>query len=334
MTPRPFEDAAAQLGRLLLAIPLLADERPRRLDELAEAIGVDPVTLARDLRSVVTRLDEGAPGWTESVRLLFDRESVQLHSHHFRRPMGLTRGEWRALELGLAMQQQELPADRQAIAEAARRRIRKAALALRDASDPHTTPPPRGAALTPAEVSTRQAGALLRLRRAIRRQRAVVLRYRSAHADAVSERTVHPYGLLFARGHWFLVAHCERAGEVRVFRADRMAAVTVGSVAFQPPAPGFSLEGALADGRVLLTASPDLLRVRYAPRIARWILEREGGEPEPDGAVIREYPLADEAWAVRHVLQYGPDAEVLAPERVRMAVRARLEAIAGVRTAG
>ena len=332
MTPRPFEDAAAQLGRLLLAIPLLADERPRRLDELAEAIGVDPVTLARDLRSVVTRLDEGAPGWTESVRLLFDRESVQLHSHHFRRPMGLTRGEWRALELGLAMVQQELPPDRQPVAEAARRRVRRAASALRDASDPHTTLPARGAALTSAGVAARQAGALLRLRRAIRRQRAVILRYRSAHADDVSERTVHPYGLLFVRGHWFLVAHCERAGEVRVFRADRMAAVTVGSVALQPPAPGFSLDGALADGRVLLTASPDLLRVRYAPRIARWILEREGGEPEPDGAVVREYPLADDAWAVRHVLQYGPDAEVLAPERVREAVRARVAGMAAFTT--
>jgi predicted DNA-binding transcriptional regulator YafY len=32
------------------------------------------------------------------------------------------------------------------------------------------------------------------------------------------------------------------------------------------------------------------------------------------------YPLADESWAIRHVLQYGPDAVILAPERVRQAM--------------
>ena len=35
--------------------------------------------------------------------------------------------------------------------------------------------------------------------------------------------------------------------------------------------------------------------------------------------------LPDTDWAVRHVLQYGPDAEVLEPEEVRAAILARLE---------
>ena len=37
-----------------------------------------------------------------------------------------------------------------------------------------------------------------------------------------------------------------------------------------------------------------------------------------------EHPLADTDWAVRHVLQYGPDVEVLEPDAVREAVVARL----------
>jgi predicted DNA-binding transcriptional regulator YafY len=40
------------------------------------------------------------------------------------------------------------------------------------------------------------------------------------------------------------------------------------------------------------------------------------------------HPLADTAWAVRHVLQYGPDAEVVEPEEVRALVRRRLEEMA------
>jgi predicted DNA-binding transcriptional regulator YafY len=38
-----------------------------------------------------------------------------------------------------------------------------------------------------------------------------------------------------------------------------------------------------------------------------------------------EHPVADRDWAVRHVLQYGPEAEVLEPAAVRQALRERLE---------
>ena len=41
-----------------------------------------------------------------------------------------------------------------------------------------------------------------------------------------------------------------------------------------------------------------------------------------------EHPLADRDWAVRHVLQYGPDVTVLEPAEVREAVVRRLEAMA------
>jgi predicted DNA-binding transcriptional regulator YafY len=64
--------------------------------------------------------------------------------------------------------------------------------------------------------------------------------------------------------------------------------------------------------------------IRYSPRIARWIAEREEGDQEEDGSFTVSHPLADDAWAVRHVLQYGPEAEVLAPWRIRERVSATL----------
>ena len=73
----------------------------------------------------------------------------------------------------------------------------------------------------------------------------------------------------------------------------------------------------------------DKLVVRYSPRVARWIAEREGKRVADDGCVVVEYPLADLRWAVRHVLQYGPDAEVLSPPRVRDEIRRRLQALTG-----
>jgi predicted DNA-binding transcriptional regulator YafY len=66
------------------------------------------------------------------------------------------------------------------------------------------------------------------------------------------------------------------------------------------------------------------MTVRYSPRVARWVAERQGLTLAPDGSLTMEHPVADEAWAVRHVLQYGPDAEVLAPHSMRELVAERL----------
>jgi predicted DNA-binding transcriptional regulator YafY len=71
------------------------------------------------------------------------------------------------------------------------------------------------------------------------------------------------------------------------------------------------------------------MRLRYSPRIARWIAEREGKSLAEDGSLTLEHPLADRDWAVRHVLQYGPDVTVLEPAAVREAVVRRLEGIIG-----
>ena len=70
--------------------------------------------------------------------------------------------------------------------------------------------------------------------------------------------------------------------------------------------------------------------MRYSPRIARWIAEREGKPLAEDGSLTLDHPLADTDWAVRHVLQYGPDATVVEPMEVREAVVRRLEAMAAV----
>lgn len=75
-------------------------------------------------------------------------------------------------------------------------------------------------------------------------------------------------------------------------------------------------------------APAERVRVRYGPAVARWVAEREGAPLAPDGSLEREYPYADVRWLVRHVLQYGADAEVVGPPAARAAVRAALEGMA------
>ena len=139
MTAHAIEDAAAQLRRLLLAIPALADDRPHRMADIAEAVGTDETTLARDLRSLVTRFEDGPRGFIDEVQLLLGHDTVQLHSTLFRRPMGLSRSELRALELGLVMLKHEIMPHEHSTLESARERINGAAMAAEPRFDvePH-----------------------------------------------------------------------------------------------------------------------------------------------------------------------------------------------------
>ncbi len=321
MSPANAAQASEQLRRLLLAIPALADGKPHAIEEIAERAGTDPLTVGTDLRTLVDRDGPEPGGFIESVQLTFDAKRVQLISRDFRRPMGLTASELHAIELGLAVIQREVPPEETRLVEAARERLRLAATELPDDDGAEAERAATLGAMAPTPLH------LAALRGAIVRGRRALVRYQAANATEVSDRTVHPFGLVWAGGRWYLVAFCDTNNAMRVFRVDRL--VTVGVLEDQPAVipEGFALEDVLREGRVLASDGHEALRVSYSANIARWIAERPGAERQVDGSVVVEHPLLDDDWAVRHVLQYGPDAVVMSPERVRVAVRARLEAM-------
>ena len=113
-----------------------------------------------------------------------------------------------------------------------------------------------------------------------------------------------------------------------MFRLDRVVSAESEGESYEVP-NDFSIERVMERGRAFIKDQPvEALRVRYSPRIAKWIAEREGKPLSEDGSLEMDHPLADRAWAVRHVLQYGAEAEVLAPEEVREMVKKTLAAIA------
>ncbi len=87
------------------------------------------------------------------------------------------------------------------------------------------------------------------------------------------------------------------------------------------------MDAVLRERKMFVAEGVAMLRVRYSARVARWVAEREGVPVDADGTVTLEHPLADPHWALRHVLQYGPDAEVLEPEAIREAVAEGLRSI-------
>ena len=315
------ETAAAQLHRVLHLIPHLADGELHPLAEVAEKARVPEATVLRDLQSISERF-EAPGGFVEGLQIYIAPEGVSVLSNHLLRPMRLTRGELCALELGLTMLRRErTPEDHRAL-DGALARLREAIVKLpeEDAGDAVTASLP----VPPGRLEHLRA-----FREAQREQRKARLRYRGGGDREASQRIVCPYAIVFANGMWYTVAHCESSDGVRFFRLDRVEDVQLLDARFAA-ASHASVEEIVRQGRAFHRDGARTLTVRYSARIARWIAEREGKPLAEDGTLTVEHPLADVDWAVRHVLQYGPEVDVLEPAEVREAVVSRLRAMAGV----
>jgi proteasome accessory factor C len=311
-----------QLRRILHLIPALADGEPHRIQDLVWDVGINRSLLLHDLESITERF-EVPGGFVEGLQIFIDADTISVVPNHFLRPMRLTKGELCALELGLSMLRAERPYEEHLAIDMARHRLESVIAKL---PDEEIAGDLRYATLSAAGDLEH----LRRLREAFRQRRRVRLRYRKAAEERASVRVICPYGIVFASGMWYAIAHCDGADELRIYRLDRIEAVEQLDTKFTAPRDGRPLGGLvdsmLREGRVFQAAA-ETLRVRYSPRIARWIAEREGKGLDPDGSLTMEHPLGDTEWAVRHLLQYGPEVEVIEPDVVKTELQLRLKAM-------
>jgi proteasome accessory factor C len=314
------DTAAVQLKRLLALIPRLADNEEHPIADVATIVGITPEQLIDDLQALVERFD--APGgFVDGVQIFQDGKNVSVLTQHFLRPMRLTMAELCALELGLAIVRSERPAEEAGPADRALERLRSVISKVPGDE--------RLAGIREASLATPPGGPehLDVLKDAVRGRHKVRLLYKKGSGGAAESRMICPYTMVFTSGMWYVVAHCERAAALRVFRLDRVLNAQLEKETYDVPET-FSIDAVMEQAKAFITGQPvEKLKVRYSPRIARWIAEREGKTLAADGSLEMEHPLADRAWAVRHVLQYGAEAEVLAPADVCETVETTLAAL-------
>lgn len=305
--------ASDQLRRLLAVLPRLADGQEHRISDVAGMVGVDADTIEKDLFELSERQGD-PPGWIETVTLFFQGEQVSMQApSHFKRPMRLTEPEARALELGLAM----LRAERR---EGEREPIEGTIGRIRGLVSPEESPE------VPRSVTTARRNSLTHvaaLRDALRNRKRVRIQYHKGADTVPDERAICPLSFAVEKGVWYLVAYCDRSEGVRIFRTDRIERIELLQESFERP-EGLDVDKVFTERAAFVGQPAEKLTVRYSPRAARWIAEREQGRAGKDGSLEVDYPLADEEWAIRHVLQYGPDAELLEPAELRQRVIARL----------
>jgi len=163
--------------------------------------------------------------------------------------------------------------------------------------------------------------------------RKIRLLYQGPDKQAAAPRTVHPFRLLRYRDAWYLLAHCERAGDRRTFALDRIVqAVALPEPATVPP-DNTALDALLRDSFGIFLRPPDqTAALRFTGQAARWV-ESEIWHPNQvgawrDDAYELRVPYGDQRELVMEILKYGPDVEVLEPEELRLAVRERILAAA------
>jgi predicted DNA-binding transcriptional regulator YafY len=164
--------------------------------------------------------------------------------------------------------------------------------------------------------------------------RQLAIRYHGRERDRESLRTVHPQRLLRYRDNWYLAAHCEQAGALRLFSLDRIRHAEVVLEPAEACDPG-ELDRFLGASFGIFSGNAAAWAVlRFGPGASRWVAD-ETWHPDQighwDGERYQlQIPYSDPRELVMDVLKYGPEVEVLAPAELRETVARRLREAAAV----
>jgi proteasome accessory factor C len=312
--------SADRLARLLNLVPYLLARPGIEVAQAAADLGVSERQLREDLELLwVCGLPGYGPG--DLIDMAFDGDRVTItYDAGIDRPLRLTPDEALALVVALRMLA-ETPgmANRPAI-ERALAKIENAA-----------------GDLVNAPVAVRMPGdrdRLDTLRGAVERGHALRITYYTATRDETTERTIDPIRVLMVGGRGYLEAWCRRAEAVRLFRADRIDALTeLDEPAVAPPQ--VQLHDVSAG---VFQPTPDLplVTVRVG-RAGRWITEYypcEAIRPGEGDEWLVSLRVSDLGWARRFVLGLGPDATAVSPpelvEQVREQAQRALDGYARV----
>lgn len=176
----------------------------------------------------------------------------------------------------------------------------------------------RSLALRARTAAETRGGHLLALQEALAQRQVVLLVYRGAFRDEVTEREVEPLGLTHYLERWHLIGWCRLRGDVRDFRTDRIERLAVREERFLPR-PGVSLDEHL--GRLMAPEPGITARVRFHRRLAEkarreWNLGILAEEPDGDGVVLT-LSAGKLVWLAHWLLAFGTAATVLDPAELR-----------------
>src|SRR5436309_246340 len=255
------ETAQSQVPRLVELLAWLSQSdsaKPVTYRAAARHLGVREETVRADLDALLG-LSAEHRDWLASLRVAVLADGFAAHSlGAFRRPLHFTGDEGLALLFGLAG------------ARGGKAIAKKLSHALGAA------PPAEAvdAAYAINGAPSEELEQVLAMARRARDERKKVAILYCASAGEPSRRVVHVHQIVEAVGRWYLAAWCEKVGDFRTFRADRVLEARLLDRDFKPQV----LFKPIRKPEQLLRAEETVTaKVAVSPRIARWLKD---GYPE------------------------------------------------------
>jgi proteasome accessory factor C len=314
---QPRRDTATErLQRLLALVPYVVSRKVVGLAETAGAFGISESQLVDDL-NLLWCVELRSPDPYCPIDLSYEGGEITVsEAESIARPLRLGTDEASALLIALRMLA-EVPGrqDRSAL----NRVIAKLEAAAGEAAGASAQVAVQVDAHAPADVLDRVSAAL-------RGGRRLHLSYYVPGRDEATERDVDPMRLLVVEGRTYLEAWCRRAQAVRLFRLDRVLAVTVLEVAAEVPAQA---EPVNVDAGLFRPSAEDVRVVIELAVAGRWVAEYYPCEQVEDlgqGRLRVGLRTPDTQWVRRLALRLGPDGRVLAPPELAARIRADAEA--------
>jgi predicted DNA-binding transcriptional regulator YafY len=263
----------------------------------AKKLGVSAQQIRDDL-DVLVRLSDEHKDFLGSLRVAIVADGFTVISRGpFRRPIQLSAEEGLALLLGLGAVQG---------GRGVAAKFRKGTETIESAYAIGSAP------------SADLDGVLAVARTARDEKRKLELLYCGSDGEP-SRRIAHVHQIVESAGRWYVIAWCEKVQDFRRFRAERILEGRLLPEEFRPQL----LFKPIKDAKELLSADGTVAaQVAFSKKIARWLKEKyPDGREQRDGRYVVTFHVADPAWFVREILQYGAEAEVLGPESLREAVK-------------
>lgn len=307
-----------RLERILTMVPWLLEHPGVPVDEVAERFGVSRRELAQDLDILGYC---GVPGYGGGdliqAEVFGDVVTVRL-ADFFARPLRLSVREAVTLLLAArALAQVEAGEKSEALQRAAGKL--ETALGTEGVGD--------GVVM---ELSAHGEEHLAEAHRAVEEGSVLAMTYRSASKAQTTEREVEPWGVVGARGAWYLRGYCRLAEAPRDFRLDRVRSLNVtGETA---PAPETRAEPTAADtqfsdGERARSPLHAIAAPSYVPGADDLTVMLELA---PEAAWLEEWAVVDEVteldagrrvslrvaeleWAARLVVRLGTACRVVSP---------------------
>ncbi|GAA3614978.1 WYL domain-containing protein [Marihabitans asiaticum] len=318
MSPRPpAEPATTRVKRLLTMVPWLVSRQGIDLAEAAAGLGVTESQLTDDL-DLLFMCGYG-PMTDELIDVSYEAGRVFVdNADAISRPLRLGVDEAVTVIVGL----RALAASGAAPSDAVERALTKVEQACAAVSGIERV------VVIPDHADAEGKDLLQSASSAVQERRRVHLSYLVPSRDERTERDVDPMRVVALDGHWYLEGWCHRARDTRLFRLDRIEALSVLDEDGTPPEGARSRD--LSSGAYPSDVGHDAVTLRLRPA-ARWVAEyypvqelREDGED-----LVVTLAARDEDWLARLVLRGGGEIGIEAPASAAEAVMARAQAALG-----